>query len=171
MIEPVVKYVIDDSSINHVGLIGTNATINSKTYEKQIKAERKDIKISSLATPLLATLIEENNELLYESNTIQSYLKHKQFKHIDSLILGCTHYPLIEKQINDFFNKEIQIISAIKLISEMIKTTFQKNRLLNLNSDTRKHQFYVSDFTTIFQKKTKIFFPHSIILEEENIFS
>lgn len=171
VIKPVIHYISSQKHIQHIGVIGTNATISSGVYKDYINAVRKDVKVSSLATPLLASLIEEDDRKLYQKGIIESYLENNKLKNIDSLILGCTHYPLIETQINEFYNKKVEIISAIKYIGHSVKKVLEKNNLLNQKNSKQKHHFYVSDYTTNFQKKTKLFFPKSIILEQENIFS
>lgn len=171
VINPVIDYVTTQKHIQHIGVIGTNATISSSIYKTHINSIRKDIKVTSLATPLLANLIEEDNKELYKRGIIESYLKNEKLKNIDSLILGCTHYPLIEKQISNFYNQKVEIISAIKYIGNNVKKELENYNLLNKGSEKHKHHFYVSDHTTHFQKKTKLFFPKSIILEQENIFS
>ena len=171
VINPVINYISTRKHIQHIGVIGTNATIYSGIYKTHINNIRKDIKVSSLATPLLASLIEEDDKKLYQKGIIESYLENNKLKNIDSLILGCTHYPLIEKQINDFYSKKVEIISAIKYIGQNVKEMLKKDNLLHQQKTKHKHHFYVSDYTTNFQKKTKLFFPKSIILEQENIFS
>tara|TARA_B100002052_G_scaffold277809_1_gene283591 strand:- start:20 stop:826 length:807 start_codon:yes stop_codon:yes gene_type:complete len=171
VIHPVINYINSQTHIQHVGVIGTNATISSDIYRTHINTLRKDITVSSLATPLLASLIEEDNKILYQKGIVESYLENHKLKNIDSLILGCTHYPLIEKQINHFYDKKVEIISAIKYIGHSVKKMLKQNNLLNQKNTKHKHYFYVSDYTENFQKKTKLFFPKSIILEQENIFS
>jgi len=171
VINPVINYINTQKHLLHIGVIGTNATISSGIYKTYINTIRKDIKVSSLATPLLASLIEEDDKKLYQKGIIESYLKNEELKDIDSLILGCTHYPLIEEQIRHFYKEKVEIISAIKYIGNNVKKALKKYDLLNPKKNPHKHHFYVSDYTTNFQKKTKLFFPKSIILEQENIFS
>jgi len=170
VIQPAIQSVVNDPLIKHVGVIGTNATISSNIYERYILAERSDITVSSLATPLLASLIEENNNDLYKKGIIESYLKNEKIQSIDSLILGCTHYPLIKSNIENHYKKGVKIISALKNIGSCIKKELKNNGLLNVADSIPKHHFYVSDYTNHFQQKTKLFFPTGIILEEENIF-
>jgi len=171
VIDPVIEAIKKDSLIKKVGVIGTNATIASNIYKTKIYKERSDISVYSLATPLLASLIEEDNARLYKKGVIESYLSNKNFKIIDALILGCTHYPLIENKILDFYEKKIKIISSLNYVGGHIKHVLKNSSLLNQSLKKPEHQFYVSDYTNNFQKKTKLFFPTSIILKEENIFS
>ncbi len=171
VIDPVINSVTKSSKIKNLGVIGTTATISTNIYKKSIISKRSDINVSSLETPLLASLIEENNDALYTQGIIQSYLSNKKLKNIDTLILGCTHYPLIKKKILNYYKSSVKILSVLEYIGIAIKTRLKKEGLLNLNTNDPKHHFYVSDYTINFQKKTRLFFPRAIILEEENIFS
>lgn len=91
------------SNKKNVLVIGTNRTIDSNVYEKKIKEQNKLINIHSLRTPKLVPLIENGNDV---EEVIDEYLK--PYKDIDSIILGCTHYKLIEKYIK----KDITIINS-----------------------------------------------------------
>ena len=171
VIDPVIQFISNQKNIKKIGVIGTTATINSNIYKTKINALQKDVNVSSLATPLLASLIEENSKELYTTGILESYLKNPQLNNIDSLILGCTHYPIIESQIRSFYNKKINIIDATKYIGQTIYAKLKKYNLMTENQEIPKHQFYVSDYTRHFQQKTKLFFSNEIILQEENIFS
>ena len=170
VIDPVIDYVAAKKQIKHIGVIGTNATIESNIYAEKIKSYKNNVKVSSLATPLLANLIEEDNHQLFTKGILDSYLKNKILKDIDSLILGCTHYPLITKEINEYFNFKVEIINSIDHIKFKIKNSLKEKNALKSKSKNLQHQFYVSDYTENFQKKTELFFSSKIILEEVNIF-
>ena len=100
------------SKKNNVLVIGTSATINSNIYESKIKEKNKNIKITSLATPNLVPLIE-NMEMT--KKVLNEYLK--PYNNIDSIILACTHYKLIEKEID----KNIKVINSSDSIVNTIK--------------------------------------------------
>jgi len=171
VIDPLINAIIDNPSIKHIGVIGTRATISANTYEKKIKARRQDISVSSLATPLLASLIEEDADESHKQQVVDAYLSNEKLKNIDALILGCTHYPLITGLILNYYNNKITLFNVSKYIGPLIKEKLKKENLLIENRKTNTHDFYVSDYTNNFQEKTKLFFPSAIILEEENIFS
>ena len=170
VIDPLVEYVVQKKNIKSIGVIGTNATIRSDIYERKINAIKTHIKVHSVATPLLASLIEENNNELYSKNILELYLKNPKLNNIDALILGCTHYPIITEHISHFYNHKINIFDARKHLNKTVKSMLKKSNLLS-NKISAKHEFYVSDQRPYFQKKTKLFFPNEIILKEENIFS
>lgn len=100
------------SKKNNVLVIGTSATISSNIYQKKIKEKNKNIKITSLATPKLVPLIE-NMEMT--KKVLNEYLK--PYNNIDSIILACTHYKLIEKEID----KNIKVINSSDSIVNTIK--------------------------------------------------
>lgn len=100
------------SKKNNVLVIGTSATINSNIYESKIKEKNNNIKVTNLATPKLVPLIE-NMEMTKE--TLNEYLN--PYNDIDSIILACTHYKLIEKEID----KNIKVINSSDSIVNTIK--------------------------------------------------
>ena len=100
------------SKKNNVLVIGTSATINSNIYESKIKEKNNNIKVTNLATPKLVPLIE-NMEMT--KKVLNDYLK--PYNNIDSIILACTHYKLIEKEID----KNIKVINSSDSIVNTIK--------------------------------------------------
>ena len=142
VIDPVIDHINNTNNIKHIGVIGTIATIDSNVYIKKITSLRKEIQVSSLATPLLANLIEEDNKKLFTNGILDTYLQNKTLKGIDSLILGCTHYPLITNKIDEFFNSKIEIINSIDHVKKKIKTSLQSKKLLKTKSRKLKHHFF-----------------------------
>ena len=107
VIDPVVDY-LSKKSFHKIGVIGTKRTINSGTYEKKIKEKSPVTEVISLATPLLVPMIEEGFIFDDISNAIiRSYLSNESLAGIEALILGCTHYPIIQNQINNITNEHI----------------------------------------------------------------
>ena len=170
VIDPVIKK-IEELKSNNIGIIGTNTTIESGVYEKKIKEIEKKCNIYSLATPLLAPMIETGfHDATIKKQIIATYLNHKRLKSIDTLILGCTHYPLIKKEINEIYNNKIEIISSLESIGKHIKSQLKIKKLMNTTKYEKKHEFYISDLTTSFQENAKSFFNKEIHLKEKNIF-
>ena len=117
-------------------------------------------------------MIESNfyNESI-KTKIIKSYLNNEKLKDIDSIILGCTHYPLIESEIENIYQGNVKIINSLKYTSEkVIKKLKEKNMLVKNKNKNRKHEFFVSDLTESFQESAKLFFNEKIILKEKNIF-
>lgn len=171
VIDPIVIEIARIYSKKNIGVIGTKATIGSGIYERKIKDICQNVKINSLATPLLAPMIEEGfiNEAI--SNTIvTNYLSNKKLSDIDHLILACTHYPLIQKEIKNYYKGKVKIIDSVNIVVKYIAEQLKKNNLQNKNKST-KHHFYVSNYTKSFEKSAKFFFKEDVKLEEIKLFS
>ena len=169
VIDPVVNMVCQQKGIKKIGVIGTKGTIRSNIYAKKIKAKKVKLEVASLATPLLASMIEEgffNNKI--SRTIIQSYLSRPKIKKIDTLILACTHYPLIKDEINEFYEGKVDIIDSAKVVAAYVKDLLTKEKILSTKKNP-KHHFYVSDFTKAFEKSTRYFFTNEIHLEEVDI--
>ncbi len=165
VIDPVVEYIGEQYAGKNVGLIGTKQTVNSNVYKKKVDALNKNITMQSLATPLLATMIEEgffNNNI--SESVIDKYLSDSALENIGALILGCTHYPLIKNQINAFYKGAVDIVDASELVAGYLKNFLETSNLAAENL-AKDHKFYVSDFTRSFEESTKIFFEREVNLE------
>jgi glutamate racemase len=172
VIDPVVEHVSNNSKLHKIGVIGTKATVKANVYEKKITLLNPELKVASLATPLLAPMIEEgffNNKI--SRTVINSYLSTPRLKKIDSLILACTHYPLIKNEINDYYKKEVKIIDSADVVAIYTKNILSYHKLLNTKASkiNKSHRFFVSDFTESFEKSAKHFFKDKILLEEADI--
>lgn len=170
VIDPVVDYTISNNSYKKVGVIATKATIRSNVYAEKLNSINPALKVQSLATPLLAPMIEEG---FFENNIsqtiIDSYLSSPKLKNIDALILACTHYPLIRKEINEYFKGKVDILNTASIVAEHVKNQLTKLDLLNPEPAAGKDEFYVSDKTSSFESSTKIFFGDKINLLQKNI--
>jgi glutamate racemase len=169
VIDPVVEAAIADPEIRNLGVIGTKATINSGSYEKSILESRKDIDVSSMATPLFVPMIEEGFIFDDISNAIiRSYLSRKEVTDIDSLILGCTHYPIIKNQISRFYNFNVNVLDTARIVAEKLSSVLASEELLKKDK-TAGHHFYVSDHTPYFEVIANMFFGEKIKLEKVKV--
>jgi len=147
--------VATESTVKHnlVGVIGTLATVGSGAYEQAIAAINKDIHVFSKACPLLVPLAEEgwtDNDVAHR--TVEIYLEDFQEKPLDSLILGCTHYPLFKDTIrNVITNPEMLIIDSADSIAVMAHDHLKHAHLLNPRQSGGKFECYVSDKPQRFQ--------------------
>lgn len=168
VIDPVVDY-LGTKNYSRVGVIGTKRTISSGTYENKIGIKSPGTSVVSLATPLLVPMIEEGFIFDDISNAIlRAYLSDASLQEIQALILGCTHYPIIRNQISKIFNFNIEVIDSGRLVSVILRDLLEKNNLLN-DSGKVKDQFYVSDYTTYFEKIARMFFEGDINLKKADI--
>ena len=166
VINPVVAEVVKQCSKYNIGVIGTKTTIQSNIYEKEIKALCNSAKVSSLATPLLAPMIEEGfiNENISHT-IIKNYLSNIKLANIDHLILACTHYPLIHQEIKDFYKGSVIVMDSATIVVEHIAKQLKKDDLLN-EGDMTGHHFYVSNYTESFEKSAQFFFKENLKLKE-----
>ncbi len=172
VIDPVAQHIAINNSNDKVGVIATKGTIGSRIYPKSIKNINENIEVASLATPLLAPMIEEgffNNTI--SRTVIAEYLNKKNIKDVEALILGCTHYPLIESEVEEFYadnNRKVKIINSAKVVAASVKKALEEKDLLS-NKANNSHHFYVSDYTKSFEKSTKFFFGNELKLEKMDL--
>lgn len=170
VIEPIVEEIKQKYSNSNIGVIGTKATITSDIYKQKIKESCKNVNVKSLATPLLAPMIEEGFINGTISNTvITNYLSNKKLKNIDHLILACTHYPLIQKEIEKYYNNSVNVIDSSNIVAKYILEKLTHKKLLN-KEKLNEHHFYVSNYTKSFEKSAKFFFNKAIKLKEVTLY-
>lgn len=176
VIDPVIQTCIDDYEPQKVGVIGTKSTIQSRAYPRKFRQIDPAIAITTASTPLLAPMIEEG----FYSNTIsqtiiEAYLSKKQFSGIEALILGCTHYPLIRPEVENFYKHSIPVMDNIAPTLHQIEAQLRADNMLfnhegsNNNSPQKGNQFFVSDYTTAFEQTAKLFFGDVINLRKYDI--
>ena len=100
---------------------------------------------------------------------IDNYLSNKKLKDIETLILGCTHYPLLIEEIKQYYGTRVRVIDSPNIVANYIKHTLNKHNLLNIHNSQPQYEFYVSDITKNFQKISKKFFGNKIELELKNL--
>lgn len=165
VIDPMVGLVASQFKNKRVGLIGTKRTVQSGVYARKIAEANCNIDLRSLATPLLAPMIEEgffNNQISHD--VIRQYLDDPTLEGIDALILACTHYPLIRKEIEAFYDDRVEILDSSVIVAEALKEHLIANDLLAAHASTANH-FYVSDYTDAFEASTRTFFGEQVTLE------
>jgi len=169
VIRPVVRAVIQDDSIQKIGIIGTQATVQSGIYELLFKQEKPNLQTVSLATPLLAPMIEAgfaSNQTI--DGVLKYYLERDEFNGIDALILACTHYPLIKDKIATLLPPTVKIFDNTTFVAREVQLELERLYLLN-DKNGGEHEFYVSDYTESFEQTTQIFYGKKINLELANI--
>jgi glutamate racemase len=162
-----VELVIQQFSGRTMGLIGTKRTVQSGVYARKIEEADKNIILHSLATPLLAPIIEEgffNNQISHE--IIAQYLSDPSLAGIEGLILACTHYPLIKHEINEFYQGRISILDSSETVAAALMKYLKENDLLKETTEEPSRHFYVSDYTESFEASTRLFFREKVHLEK-----
>ena len=170
VIDPVAKYISLESNFSKVGVIGTRATVSSKTYTNKIQALNAHVEVSSLTTPLLVPIIEEGlSNTSISSEALRHYLSDDVLKNVEALILGCTHYPHIQDEIEQLKRNTIALINSPEIVSRHLKKVLGSMQLLNGSVEPGKYSFYVSDYTDVFEHIAQLMFGENIHLKEKNI--
>ena len=163
VIDPLVEYVKTKFEDRTVGVIGTKATINSNIYQDKLGSH---CTVKALSTPLLAPMIEEgfiDNKI--SSTVIEEYLKNNELSNIEALLLGCTHYPIIHKEIEAIYSNLVEVLDSNIRIAKALNEELEKNGLCS-EKLAAPDEFYVSDKTASFEKSTQYFFGKQISLTE-----
>lgn len=170
VIDPVVDSIPDESK--HIGIIGTRATISSGIYQKKLHEQYPSLEVSAMATPLLVPIIEEglgSSEI--SMNAAKHYLNLPEISEIDSLIPGCTHYPLLTPLFQEVLGSQVTILNTPQIVASFAKEELSKRNLLESENEVGNAKFYVSDYTPTFEKIAKNFFGANIHLEELDIWN
>lgn len=155
VVTPGVESCLATTKNKRVGLIGTQGTVTSGAYERRLKNADKDMKVFKKACPLFVPLAEEgwvNNEVA--KLTAEAYLKELVDNGIDSIILGCTHYPILKECIGETVGDSVTIVDPAKATAVKLNEYLKEH---NMKSDETKgnHTFYVSDNNSQFDNLCK----------------
>ncbi len=145
VITPGVREAVYASQNKRIGVIGTKGTIRSRTYETEIKQLDPKAKVVAVACPLFVPFVEEgwlSGEVVL--SVVKNYLKPLKAAGVDTVILGCTHYPLLKPVIQQVLGKGVVLIDSAKQVACEVKKILASEDLLNRGKGG-KHTFYVSD--------------------------
>ena len=146
VIKPGVKKALTVTKTNKIGVIGTPATVKSRAYESEIKRISKNIKVFSKACPLFVPLAEEgwtNGRLT--AGIAKKYLGPLSRKSIDTLVLGCTHYPLLKNVISKAIGKSVRIVDSASSVADEVKGILKAKGALSNTSKKPEHIFFATD--------------------------
>lgn len=165
VIIPTCEVVLENNMVKKIGVLATNATINSNAFTIELKKIKQNIKIIQQPAPLLVPFIE-NDMLKFVGPVLNDYLKPLKGK-IDILILGCTHYPLLHTQIQKILGKKVEIISQNKLIPVKLQTyLFKHPEIEKTLVKKSNYQFHVTDLTETMKKTVRKWFGKDIVLHK-----
>lgn len=146
---------------NKIGIIGTPGTIASDAYSKRILAQNPHIQTFSKACPLFVPLVENGHfDTQVARLVIEEYLADIRDKGVDTLILGCTHYPLLEKAIAEFMGSGVTLINSGAEIAKQLETSYPE--LLNKEGKTGECHYYVSDNIDNFEHLASMFLRRDV---------
>ncbi|MBI5103040.1 MAG: glutamate racemase [Nitrospirae bacterium] len=145
VIGPGARAAVSATKNRKVGVIGTEATIRSSAYARAISVLDSSIEVFGLPCPLFVPLVEEGwTEGEVAEMTAETYLKDMRDKNIDTLVLGCTHYPLLKNVISRVMGDEVVLIDSAVETARAIKTALTDLSLLGGGEGSTRH-YYVTD--------------------------
>lgn len=159
VIIPGVEAALETSKNKKIAIIGTTATIQSGIYQQELLLRAPDAKIFPYACPLFVPLVEEGL-LTHEATTllIKEYLKPIVESDADTLLLGCTHYPLLADQIKAVVGPSITVVDSAKSCAKAVAHTLEHNQIHRCNLEVGVSRFFVSDDPVKFQSMAVRFF-------------
>lgn len=153
VIEPGAKAAVMATKSKKIGVIGTEATIKSSAYTKAIKAIDESVEVFGLACPLFVPLVEEGwTEGHVTAMVAEKYLSALKNKDIDTIVLGCTHYPLLKKVIAEVMGSGVRLIDSAIEISQEIRVILDDLGLKRENKSYSFREYYVTDSPERFLK-------------------
>lgn len=145
VLSPGVREAVYATRNKRIGVIGTKGTISSRSYENEIRHLDSAVKVTSVACPLFVPFVEEgwhSGEVVLQ--VARAYLKPLKEARVDTVILGCTHYPLLKPVIRQVLGKRVTLIDSAKQVAIEVKNILASGGMLN-KGRSGKHKFYVSD--------------------------
>lgn len=166
VIRPTSEIVGHYSKSKHIGIFATNGTVLSESYLNEIEKFFPELNVYQEACPMWVPLIE-NNELdnIGTDYFVKKHIDHlfSNSKQIDTIILGCTHYPLLAPVILKFLPKEVTLLTQGEIVANSLKDYLARHEEMNkLISKNKQLHFLTTDDTSQFDEKASIFFGSSI---------
>ena len=171
VLKPGAKVEAKTTVIGRIGLIGTEGTIHSGMYAQFIKSIKPDVEVIGKPCPLFVPLVEEG--MLHDTITDQvaeRYLSTLKDKNIDTLIMGCTHYPLLRSTIRRVMGESVNLVNpAYETAIELKKLLENKNlaNVCDVDSPSSMYRFYVSDAAEKFKAFANSILPFDITMTKQ----
>ncbi len=158
VLEETCAEAVKSTKNNRIGIIGTQGTIKSGKYEEIIKSKNPDIKVYSVACPMFVPLVENGYANSEAARLIaKDYLTCLKNEKVDTLVLGCTHYPLLEGVISDIMGKEVTLISSGEAVARGVREFLESTDKKSSKKDGGVREFFVSDSVENFSNLGSIF--------------
>lgn len=158
VIEPTAKRAASATKSGKIGVIATNAAVESGAYERAVKKFAPEAQVTSVACPKLVPLIEQGHFIRGDESAVRAlgeYLKPLKEKKIDTLILGCTHYPLLSQTVGDML-PGVELISSSAAVADVVKAELEKSGEANDSGEAGTSRYFVSKSPDEFYKNAKM---------------
>jgi len=152
VIEPGATAAVRETKSKKVGVIGTTNTVNSGVYENAIQHIDDQIEVFSKACPLFVPLAEEGwweNDIA--ERIAKEYLLSLKEYDIDTLVLGCTHYPILYNTINKVVGPEVKLVSSAQEVARVVKNLIEENDIARDPEIDSVYRYYTSDNIELFE--------------------
>jgi glutamate racemase len=160
VIEPGAESAIRVTRNHRIGIIGTAATSRSQAYRKAIQARDPNAEVFSMPCPLLVPLVEEGwIKHKVTRQIIEEYLRPLQANNIDTLVLGCTHYPLLKTVIRSVVGPKVKLVDSADSCARYVNAHLAQQTLLNPQRKRGRIQPFVTDDAEQFEKLAGKFLP------------
>jgi glutamate racemase len=163
VINPGARKAVKATKNARIGVIATAATINSRSYERSIQQINPNIEIFTRACPMFVPLVEEGwlTDKITE-DVARRYLTPLKKSGVDTLILGCTHYPLLKKIIAKVMGKNVQLIDSAQEVAREVKGILEEHKLFRPSVHKAEYKFLVSDRPQEFHRVASHFLGFNI---------
>ena len=172
VLEPTVAAALAHTKTGKIGIIGTEATIQSGAYARLLSAARPDALLTSVACPLFVPLVEHGRtrqgDVVIET-VVEEYLAPIKKAGVDTLILGCTHYPLLEAVIGRFLGPDVVLISSGRAVAEQVAGDLAAAGLLTERQTGGNRRYFVTDSVAGFEKLASLFLRQDMSGEVEQV--
>jgi glutamate racemase len=163
VIEPGVKKAVCVTQNKTIGVIATPATINSQAYARKIKETDRAIKVFSQACPLFVPLVEEGWFTKDVTLAVaKEYLQKFKKTDVDTLILGCTHYPLLKTVLRKVMGPRVTLVDSAQEVAYEVRRVLEKTNKANTKRSKPRYRFLVSDQPQHFCRSAKRFLGYDI---------
>ena len=153
VVTPSVEYSINITKSKKVGVVGTFSTIQSNAYTKKFKKLGSGCFVKEVPCPLFVPIIEEGwADTAIAKNIAETYLKEFQDCNIDTLILGCTHYPIMANTIQNVLSNHIELIYSGKTVGIKLKEYLKNQNCENSSNTSQSVKYFVTDFPQKFDE-------------------
>lgn len=164
VIQPGARAAIKNTKNEQIGIIGTEGTVSSEAYPEALQQINQRLQVTSLACPLFVPMVEKGiTEGEQAKSVVEETLRPlRNTTNIDTLVLGCTHYPLLQNVIQEVMGENVKIISSGEETARETSTILEIENLLYTGERTPKHAFYTTGDLEVFQKISKSIFKKTI---------
>ncbi|MFY9554820.1 MAG: glutamate racemase [Blastocatellia bacterium] len=158
VIRPGSRRAVEQTRNGHIGVIATEATVASGAYERSMLAIRSGLEITSRACPLFVPLAEEgwlNHRVTHQ--VAEEYLTELRASGVDTLVLGCTHYPILRPVIEQTMGNQIKYVDSGEAVADRLAEMLEEEGLACEGGHTGTEEFFVTDSAARFRRVAELF--------------